>query len=182
VFKKRTDGFKIKAAYVGGHPEATRPDEGELQFEGDTLRWAPRGPSELARLVERNVRRGWAKEAEPFEINVARITSVEFQGDETFKLGPSGYVRLPVVLHGYGGSQPRHPLGEGKLTKALTVRYEDDEGREHEVVWVNTSDDFTFTGPLAMKTSDKGGHEIANIIRASANAARAPRTNSVPEI
>lgn len=182
MFKKRTDGFKIKAAYVGGHPEATRPDEGELQFEGDTLRWAPRGPSELARLVERNVRRGWAKEAEPFEINVARITSVEFQGDETFKLGPSGYVRLPVVLHGYGGSQPRHPLGEGKLTKALTVRYEDDEGREHEVVWVNTSDDFTFTGPLAMKTSDKGGHEIANIIRASANAARAPRTNSVPEI
>ena len=113
---------------------------GDLVLEADELKWMPKA-GDLVAAASRLIRRR-THEPEPFTINVSRITAVEFKGDADLKKSPSGYIKaLPLIAHGYGGGQARHPMGMGKLKKLLIVRYTDQEGRDHEVVFANDPSD-----------------------------------------
>ena len=174
--------FRAKAAYLGGHPGAVKARIGELALDADELRWMPKvgfdGDRDLVGAASRLIRRR-PNEPEPFTIDVSRINSVEFKGDPDLKKSPSGYVKaLPLVAHGYGGGQAKHPMGTGKLKKLLIVRYTDQEGRDHEVVFANVpSEGFGMIGPLAQNSSDRGGYELVSKIM----AARAKSTPSHKE-
>ncbi len=174
--------FRAKAAYLGGHPQATRARIGHLSLEGTVLRWTPKGKPGADLKIERSgllpsVR--WAKrEDEPFTIDVATVNSVEFKGDADLKKAPSGYVKsLPFVAHGYGGSQAKHPMGSGRLKKMLIIKYMDG-GHEYEVFFANEPGAFGF-GPLAQDASDRGGYELASKIIA-ARATAGPKSGGEP--
>ena len=146
-------------------------------LEAGELKWMPKagfdGDHDLIAAANRLIRRR-VDEPEPFSIDVSKITSVEFKGDADLKKAPSGYVKaLPLVAHGYGGGQARHPIVTGKLKKLLIVRYAE-EGREHEVVFANVPSEYSMRGPLAQNSSDRGGYELASKII----AARAKSTSS----
>jgi hypothetical protein len=152
------------AAYLGGHPEAIRPTPGELQLEAGQLRWTPK--------------LGWidrirSRSPEPFTISAAAITHVEYMGDTELKKAPSGYLNvLGIVAHGYGGSQPKHPLSAaGRLKKMLVVRYRDSHDREYAVVFANPLTQRLFGRGGLEGSSDARGHELANrIVAATAQA------------
>lgn len=131
-------GFEAKAAYLGGHPEATDPVVGklyldaEVRFDGRTSFWTQRGMS--MRPKEAN-----------FSIDLTSIEAVELRGQDELKNAPKGYwAPLPVPwLPGYG-SQRKHPITGGKLLSLLTVSFADKHGDSQTVVFANAND----WGPL----------------------------------
>jgi hypothetical protein len=157
--------FRVKAAYLGGHPRAVKSCKGRLSLEAGVLRWSP-------------MTRKWRVELPSFEIDVAIIASVDFKGDADLKKAPSGYLRLlPGLATSFGGSLARHPLGTGRLTKLLIVHVAPEFGA-WEVVFANTPD--TVTGPLGQKAPDKGGYELMTRILAARDAARSGEGSQVP--
>jgi hypothetical protein len=149
-----------KVAYLGGHPASTRPGEGTLSFDGPDLTWRPRA---------------WAaaRGSQPFALPLTAVTDVDYKGAADLATAPDGYVKLlPFTLSGYGGS--KHPMGYGKLTKLMTVKFVDEEQREHTIAFANrpASTAASGVGPFSENAADKKGLWIANELRAAAHRAR----------
>lgn len=187
-----TEGFRVKAAYLGGHPDATQPSLGDLALVSERLEWTSTGGTaqrlgeQLSESLDRfSVVRSvkgatnsakdrllTLKEREGFVIDASKIESVQFKGDTDLAKAPSGYLAiLPGVALGFGG-KANHPLGAGgRLNKLLIVRYAED-GRDYEVFFANWPRGMV--GALAQDASDKGGHELVSKIMAA--RAATPRT------
>lgn len=150
-------GFREKATYLGGHPEAVNAASGELLLEGRELSWSGQPLSKWGRRLP----------PQSFVIDVGDMTEVEYKGRDDLRNTPKGYwAPLPVPwLPGYG-SQPEHPLG-GKLTQLLVIRWNDAFGDMQATVFASTG--FS-VGP--MSDAEQGGRELANRLIAARHRAK----------
>lgn len=152
-------GFSVKAAYLGGHPDLTQPDQGRLVLDHGELSFRRR--------------LGWKnEESVAFTMAAAAIRTVQFVGAEEMRQAPKGFwVPLPIAwIPGYGTKRD-HPVPGamgGKLTKLLILDVEL-PGGESKVVFGNSTG---LAGPLAESTPEQAGLGIANKITAAAHAAR----------